>query len=173
LFFWEQFKSNPDVLPLLSNKTGLFAAFKAQVADEYLAKTSEQDLHFIAYCCLLWDIHQQKDQTLLNTATDIFFGHFAATIFPPESRRDDLSKLKREIRKHLAQRWNIRPEIRESFKTNDDGVTFSLIARINGYAPCPLLTLQGKRLKPTRIKAYQDVLEGLQQDSLKLDVLKI
>jgi len=169
LFFWQQFKSNPDALPLLSNKTGLIIAFKAQVSQAYLEKTTEQEQHFIAYCCLLWDIHQQKNQALLATTTDIFFGHFAATIFPAESRRDNINKLKCDIRKHLAQRWNIRPEIKESFSSDEDGVSFSLIARISGYAPCPLLTISGKRLKPTRIKAYQTVWKGLEQGTLKLE----
>lgn len=117
---------------------------------------------------MLWDIHQQKDQNLLNTATDSFFGHFAATIFPAESRRDDINKLKREIRKHLAQQWNIRPDIRESFSSGEGGVSFSLIARISGDAPCLLLKISGKRLKPTRLKAYQTVLKGLQDGTLQL-----
>jgi len=170
LFFWGQFKRNPDALPLLTEKTGLMTAFKAQVGSTYLENTAEHDLHFTAYCCLLWDIHQQKNQPLLDTATFTFFGHFAATIFPAESRRDDINKLKREITKLLAQRWNIRPEVRESFTQDDESVTFQLIARMGGYAPCPLLTLQGKRLKPTRIKAYQSVLKQLQDGTLKLDM---
>ncbi|MBL4775347.1 MAG: hypothetical protein JKY87_04760 [Mariprofundus sp.] len=169
LFFWQQFKNNPDALPLLSNKTGLINAFKAQVGNAYLENTSEQEQHFIAYCCLLWDIHQQKNQSLLNIATDTFFGHFSATIFPAESRRDDVNKLKREIRRYLAQLWNIRPDIRESFTENEGEITFSLIARISGHAPCPLLTINGKRLKPTRLKAYQTALARLQQGALKVD----
>jgi len=169
LFFWEQFKSNPDALPLLSNNTGLINAFKAQVGTAYLESNSEQEQHFTAYCCLLWDIHQQKNLPLLDTATVTFFGHFAATIFPTETRRDDVNRLKREIRKQLAQQWNIRPDIRESFKESEDGVSFSLIARIGGYAPCLLITLNGKRLKPTRIKACQMALQQLEQGTMALE----
>ena len=42
LFFWQQFQSNPDALPLLSIKTGLIDTFKAQVSHAYLEGTSEQ-----------------------------------------------------------------------------------------------------------------------------------
>ena len=168
LFFWEQFKSNPEALPLLSSRTGLIAMFQTQVGKPYLEQIPEHEQHFIAYCCLLWDIHQQKNHTLLNTVTDVFFGSFAATIFPPESRSHDANKLKQEISKQLAQRWNIRPDIRESFSETDEGISFSLIARINSHAPHTLITLNGKRLKPTRLKACRTVLQQLEQGSLAL-----
>jgi len=172
LFFWQQFKSNPNALLMLSRKTGLIAAFRAQVSPVYLENTTEVEQHFIAYCCLLWDIHQQQNQALLATATETFFGHFSASIFPTEYRSDDVDKLKQEIRKLLAQRWNIRPEIRESFTTDDSKVNFSLIAQIKGSAPCQLHSLEGKRLKPTRIKAYQTVLQQLKDGSLELEAPK-
>ena len=83
-----------------------------------------------------------------------------------------MTRLKREIRKHLAQQWNIRPEIRESFNSNDDEVSFSLVAKISDHAPCELITLKGKRLKPTRIKAYQEVLQKLEQGTLQIEALR-
>jgi len=66
----------------------------------------------------------------------------------------------------------MRPDIRESFKECDDEISFSLIARISGYAPCLLITLKGKRLKPTRMKACQTVLQQLEQGLMELDTPK-
>jgi len=169
LFFWEQFKSNPEALPLLSLRTGLIAIFKTQVGQAYLEQTPEHEQHSVAYCCLLWDIHQQKNHTLLNTVTDVFFGYFAATIFPPESRQHDTNKIKQEISKQLARLWNIRPDIRESFSETEEGISFSLIARMNSHAPHTLITLNGKRLKPTRLKACQMALQQLEQGTIDLE----
>ena len=172
LFFWQQFKCNPNALPLLSIRTGLIVAFSKQVSRAYLERIPEEEQHYTAYCCLLWDIHQQDNKALLNTATYTFFSYFSATIFPSKASKSDPNKLKREIRKHLAQQWNLRPDIRESFRESEDGVSFSLIARIGGYAPVTLITLNGKRLKPTRMKACQTVLQQLEQGLMELDTPK-
>jgi len=172
LFFWNQLRQNTEVLPVVSEMSGLIAVFKKQVGQLYLEQTAESDQHYIAYCCLLWDIHQKKDNSLLDISTFMLFKHFSATIFPAKAKRDDVKKLTREIQKILAQQWNIRPEIKESFVTGEDAVSFSLIARMGGYSPCELITLKGKRLKPTRLKAYQNVIKQLTDGALNLDMPK-
>jgi len=131
LFFLEQFKHNPDVLAQLSMSTGLIGIFRNQVGAAYLENTPEHEQHYSAYCCLIWDIHQQKNHALLDTTTIKLFGHFSASIFPSRSKRTDINKLKQEIRKKLAQKWNVRPEIKESFHEYARGITFSLIARVS------------------------------------------
>jgi len=172
LFFWKQFRNNPNALPLIAVKTGLTIAFQKQVGQTYLDKTAEHEQHYNAYCCLLWDIYQNKNHSLLDISTYALFNHFAATIFPATAVRDDINKLKREIQKALAQQWNIRPEIKESFTTENEEVTFSLIARMGGYPPIKLLTQIGKRLKPTRLKAYQTALNQLENGALNIELPK-
>ncbi len=167
LFFWRQFRTNHDLLPDLSGKTGLYDAFKRQVPKNYLKRTEEEEIHFTAYCCLLWDIQQRKENQLLTIATDKLFAHYAATLFPVEQRQTDPALLKRSIRKQLAAQWNIRPEIKESFQTGKEEVTFSLLAKIPGHHPYELITLQGKRLKPTRLKAHQNLLRYLEEGTYK------
>jgi len=163
LFFLDHFKKNPDVLAQLSMNTGLMGIFRSQVGSSYLDKTPEYEQHYTAYCCLLWDIHQQKNHILLDTTTTKLFGHFATSIFPSRSQRTDINKLKQEIRKKLAQAWNERPEIKESFHEHAKGITFSLIARLSNQPNRALITIEGKRLKPTRLKAYQTVIEKLEK----------
>lgn len=169
LTFWRQFGGNPEGLRRMIAQSGLLEVFQKQAGEGYLSRTSQEEQCHVAYCCLLWDIHQQGDKQLLELATNRLFGHFAATLFPAEIRRDDPIQIKRDIRKQLALRWHIRPEIRESFKTTDSSVTLSLLAIMPGYHPYRLLTMEGKRLKPTRLMLYRKVLEYLEAGTLHLD----
>jgi hypothetical protein len=169
LHLWKQLRNNPEGLSLVVTQSGLLEAFKRQAGAAYIGKGTHESNCYTAYCCLLWDIQQQKDLHLLEMATGRLFSHFAATLFPSQGRRDDPKQLKLEIRKQLALRWHIRPEIRESFKTTDDRVEFTLLAKMSGYHPYRLLTVTGKRLKPTRLKACHLLLDNLESGVLQLE----
>ncbi|QYZ67056.1 MAG: hypothetical protein OI74_15635 [Gammaproteobacteria bacterium (ex Lamellibrachia satsuma)] len=170
LFFWRQLRENPELLTAVSQQSGLHDALKRQADAGWLSHTEIEMQHYTAYCCLLWDLKVQKEQQLLVIATDRLFAHFSSSLFPSERKQSDPEQLKREIRKRLAQQWNIRPEIKESFHTTDDAVTFTLLARLPAHHPVELIVLQGKRLKPTRLKACQDLLRDLEAGLFKSDM---
>lgn len=173
LFFYQQFQNNGEILGEVARRTQLLSLFRKQCTAGYLESTPDSVLCYQAFCSLLWDLKQHREHILLQTATDQLFHHFAATLFPAQGSRTDLRYLKREIISQLARRWHLRPAIKESFKTLNPGtaeeeISFSLIAKIQGYHPYTLLTLEGRRLKTTRLKAYQGVHDALQHGSLKL-----
>ncbi|WP_177417988.1 hypothetical protein [endosymbiont of Lamellibrachia barhami] len=167
LFFWRQLRENPELLTAVSQQSGLHDALKRQADAGWLAQTEIETQHYTAYCCLLWDLKIQREQQLLATATDRLFAHFSSSLFPTERKQSDPEQIKREIRKILAQQWNMRPEIKESFQTSDDVVTFTLLAKLPGHHPLELTVLQGKRLKPTRLKACQGLLRDLEAGRYK------
>ena len=163
LHFWNLFQQGAEVFNQFCHTSGLTQAFKGQTTEEYQQHYSPEQLQYTAYCCLLWDLQINKNSALLHMATDRLFAHYIASNFPKEAAKHSVEQLKREIRKHLAKQWQLRPEIRESFKTEDDKVEFTLIARIPGYHPKSLITIEGVRLKTTRLNACKQLLQQLQQ----------
>ena len=119
---------------------------------------------FTALCVILWDIHCQKEVQATQIIRN-FIEHYIAQLFPKKKHQSETQEnIVKEISKLLYQQWGIKPEIRESFKTDDDSVEFSLIARTHEYHPAVLITVKDKRLKPTRKKAYRTLLDLLKSD---------
>jgi hypothetical protein len=125
---------------------------------------------FTAYCILLFDANEAGNVNLVQGMTKGFIVHFMPTLFPAQAKITDSKLLKKEIAKQLALKWNIRPEIKESLVTSDEKVSFSLIAKLPRMAPLVLITVEGARLKPTRLICYQKLLERLEHNVLKIDL---
>lgn len=163
LQLWQQFHQGGEVFTLFCQSSGLVTAFTSQISEEYQQQYTAEQLQYTAYCCLLWDLKVNQETSALHNATERLFAHFMASIFPTEAAKITPEQLKREIRKCLAEQWQLRPEIKESYKVEDDHVEFSLLAHISGYHPKALIKLEGKRLKPTRLNACKELLQQLQQ----------
>ncbi len=131
-------------------------------------KTNTSDyseVSFTAFCIILWDMHCKKETKQAKQIIRSFIEHYITQLFPNnKNHQPTQDELIKNISKALYQEWHIKPEIRESFKTKDDSVTFSLIAKITGFHPVTLITLEGERLKPTRKKAYKTLDEILKSD---------
>ena len=126
-----------------------------------------QTLCFTVFCILLWDIHENDDAYCEQLINGLVI-HFLPTLYPKQVKSTDIAHLKQSAVKSIAKRWHNKPEIKESFKIENDIVLFSLIAKLPQYAPVTLLEINGKRLKPTRLSAYQALLNGLESGSLAL-----
>ena len=163
LHFWNLFLQGNDVFTSFCQSSGLTEAFKQQISTGYQQQNSIEKLHYTAYCCLLWDLHQHNESSLLTKVTDQLYSHYIATSFPAEAASKTPQQLNREIVKRLFQQWQLRPEIKESYKTEDDVVSFTLLAKTAGYHTVEVITLQGKRLKPTRLAAARRLLEQLEK----------
>ncbi len=165
LHFWEQFLNGAEVFALFCQTSGLIKAFKSQISEEYIQHHTPDQLQYRGYCCLLWELQENKESSLLHNATERLFAHYISAIFPKGSSKQDPERLKREIRKHLAEQWQVRPEIKESYTSEDESIQYSLIAKISGYHPKTLITINGKRLKPTRLEACKQILDKLQRQT--------
>ncbi len=162
LDLWQGFCGGAQVLRLCCDNSGLTRIFLRQAPEGYLRANSEDAVRLDAYCALLHDLRQRDQTQLLARLTDQLFSHYIAGIYPAEAAAPGEQELKRAIRGHLARQWNLRPEIRESYRTEENGVVFTLIAKTAGFHPLELITLQGNRLKPTRLAACRQLHEQLE-----------
>ena len=113
-----------------------------------------------AYCIILWDAVANNNKLKINLTSGLV-NHYLPTLYPNKAKEKTPEQLKKDIAKCLAQQWHLKPEIKESFTTAEEGVTFSLTAKVKGYSTTTLITLQGKRLNITRTKAYKACLAHL------------
>ncbi|PCI37504.1 MAG: hypothetical protein COB46_13370 [Rhodospirillaceae bacterium] len=97
--------------------------------------TALGELSYIAYCIVLFDAHSHNHELVVTAMTDVFVRHTLPMVYSGEGKLNDVAYLKRCIASELSSQWKVRPEIKESFVTDDDKVTFTLIAK--GQGPCP------------------------------------
>lgn len=128
---------------------------------------SYKQLCFAAFCIVLWDMSVTGNEKLANRTINSLITHFVPQLFPKKPVYNS-ETAKKEIAKLLSTIWARRPELKESFNTTADEVTYSLIAKLPDHAPVTLLTLTGKRLKPTRQKTCAKILSLLEMGALKL-----
>ena len=135
--------------------SNLLDAFK--IDKEIKFESSEYgEINFTSLCIILWDMHCKNEAKLCKQIIQSFFEHYIPQIFPNSIKKQlTQEELIKDISKNLYQKWNIKPDIKESFKITEDVVTFSLIAKTTEFHPVTLLTLEGKRLKPIRKKCYK------------------
>ncbi len=127
------------------------------------------ELCYAAFCIVLWDMHEHDNSPLANRTVKGFVSHFLPQLFPKQPSLKDPETIKKEIARQLYLLWGERPEIKESFITTDDKVEFTLLAKLKKHSPVTLLCMQGKRLKPTRLKSCARVLELLEMGALKIE----
>ena len=130
------------------------------------AEQEYKKLCYAAFCIVLWDMQVNDNRALAVRTVKGYINHFLPQLFPKQNKSKDADTVKKDIAALLYKKWGVRPQITESFQTNDDSVTYTLIARIDKHSPVTLLSMQGKRLKPTRLKTCIKALELLEMQSL-------
>jgi len=118
-----------------------------------------------AYCIIVWDAALNK-APLLDTLTKGLVDHYLPTLYPNKAKPKTPEQFKKDIARLLAEQWQLRAEIKESFKTSDTTVEFSLLAKVPQYRTLTLLTLTGEKLKSTRLKAYKQCLLRLEKETI-------
>lgn len=155
---WQEILASGKHLMDLAQRTGLNQWFE-QPLDPIPEKAA-----YKSWCLLLFHLHQKPDSAAWKAATEGFYRHYFAGLFPsqPVQKASSLDDLKKQVARLLRQSWGQGVEIRESFKEEADKVAFSLKFKTQNHAWQTLLTLEGRRLKPTRLQAYKELLEQLE-----------
>ena len=156
-YAWQQLIISGHCLQEIIEGSGATAFFHLDTHVDY----AKQCYH--AYCIILWDAANNND-ALKEKLTTGLVNHYLPTLYPSKAKDRTPEQLKKEMTKLLTQQWGIKPDIKESFTTSQDEVTFSLIAKLKGYSTTTLITLTGKRLNMTRNKAYKTCLKQLESE---------
>lgn len=161
-YAWQQLIQSNHCLNEIAEKSGLLAFFhiNTEHADYKLQC-------FNAYCIVLWDAALNNNK-LKDNLTFGLVNHYLPTLYPTKSKGKTPQQLQKEIAKLLGEQWQLKPEIKESFSTTAECVTFSLTAKLKGYSTYTLITLNGKRLNITKNKAYKVCLKQLQNEKTPL-----
>ncbi len=149
----------------LVNRIGLFSAVSRQTT----LPQQEPELAYRLYCGLLDDLERGEEFRLLEIATDFLFLHAFRGLFPDRAvARPDASSAEglragalSRLRKHFKQAV----EIKESFRQAEDSVEFRLRLKLRERWH-DLPPHSGKRLKPTRLAAWQHLLDTLKRGEM-------
>lgn len=160
-YAWQQLIISGRCLQEIMEGSGATAFFHLDTHNAY----AKQCYH--AYCIVLWDAAVNND-ALKEKLTTGLVNHYLPTLYPSKAKEKTPEQLRKEVAKVLTMQWGIKPDIKESFTTSEDEVTFSLIAKLKGYSSTTLLTLTGKRLNITRIKTYKACLKQLQSETIAM-----
>ncbi len=150
---------------LIKNKSHIIEIMEKANALKYftIKHDNQQDYDqccFACYCIII-GISKNQNDPLSESLTYGYFKHFLPTLFPKTDNSKDLKYLNQQITHNLKKRWNKTITLKESYQVQTDNVTFTLIAKVQDYQDTQLITLQGNRLNPTRLKAYQEVSQQL------------
>lgn len=148
----------------LVNRIGLIAAISTQMR----LPAPDEELAYQLYCGLIDDLERSKEYRLLEIATDYFFRHAFLSMFPNKAPEKKVARSPEGLRASVIARLRKqlkRPfELKESFYQGDEQVEFSLRLKLDGHWSC-FPSHIGKRLKPTRLGAYEHLLEALESGS--------
>jgi hypothetical protein len=128
---------------------------------KYVESNNNTSINYMLYIILLFDIKNRGDENLVKLMTFGFVNHFLPTISTGQITQNKTDKLKTELRTLLRKTYHIKIEVKESFNIENNQVNFKLFAKSKEYQPLQLIKLNGKRLKPTRINAYQQIIDNL------------
>ena len=169
VLLWQQLITDKKYIQQIVEASGLLNYF---IFGQGLAPDTSQykEQCFTAYCILIFDASEAGNNNLVIGLTKGLVVHFMPALYPEQPKVTDSKLLKNQIAKQLALKWGLRPEIKESFITNEGRVSFSLVCKLRRRPPVTLITLEGNRLKPTRLKAYQALLEDLGNNTLKIEL---
>ncbi len=150
---------------LIKNKSHIIEIMEKANALKYFTIKHENQQDYDQCCfacyCIIIGISKNQNDPLSESLTYGYFKHFLPTLFPKTDNSKDLKYLSQQITHNLKKRWNKTTTLKESYQVQTDNVTFTLIAKVQDYQDTQLITLQGKRLNPTRLKAHQEVLQQL------------
>jgi hypothetical protein len=157
-YAWQQLISAGRCIQEVIENSGATTFFHLNTQSDYAKQC------YNVYCIILWDAAANNNK-LKNNLTSGLINHYFPTLYPNKAKEKSPEQLKKEVAKQLSQQWQLKAEIKESFTTEEE-VTFSIIAKIKGYSGVTLITTTGKRLNNTRLKAYKQCIEQLNQAPL-------
>jgi hypothetical protein len=160
-YAWQQLLTSGNCLQEVMENSGATTFFHLNTEKDYAKQC------YNAYCIILWDATVNNNK-LQNNLTSGLVNHYLPTLYPSKAKDKTPEQLKKDIAKSLAQQWHLKPEIKESFITTEEGVTFSITAKAKGYSTTTLTTVNGKRLNITRNKAYNTCLKQVQSTTIPL-----
>lgn len=154
----EKLIGNRGKIADLVNRIGLFRA----IATQATLPQMDAELAYKIYCGLLDDLHQTEHFRLFELATARFFEFSFRGLFPHRSATEktgtDLSALRQRAESKLRKAFNQPFEFKESFTAENDQVSFHLRIKLkNRWHHLP--SHQGSRLKPTRLAAYEALIQ--------------
>ena len=154
---------------LIKNKSHIIEIIEKANALKYFTIKHENQQDYEQCCfscyCIIIGISKNQNNPLSDALTYGYFKHFLPTLFPKTDNSKDIKYLNQQIIHNLKKRWNKTITLKESYQIDqnaeEDAVNFKLIAKLKDYQDTELIHQQGKRLKPTRLKAYQELLQQL------------
>lgn len=158
-YAWHQLLISGNCLQEVMESSGATSFFHLNTKQAYSTQC------FNAYCIILWDASTNNSK-LRETLTSGLVNHYLPTIYPNKAKEKTPEQFKKDIAKLLASHWQAKPEIKESFIASDEGVSFSIIAKLKGHSVSKLITLEGKRLNITRKKAYEACLKQIEFEAV-------
>lgn len=158
---WQQLIVSGYCLSDIIERSGASAYLQFDTQSDY------QKQCYNAYCIILWDV-TLHDKVLAQALTKGLVDHYLPTLFPTKAKQKTPEQFKKDIAKILTQQWGIKPNIKESFTTDIDSVTFSLLAKTKGYATMLLVTEVGRRLNNTRLKACERCLKNIEKQAIPM-----
>ena len=160
LALWDQLVANGGYILDLVQRIELFFWLKVP------AGSNPRDWAYAAYCIFLHSLHGSGNSQLFELATGKFLYHHYLGLYPKSatSKKIPAEQLRQRALVRLRKRWGLAAELKESFVTDDkEGVQFSLRIKPQGEGWHTLLTEQGERLKPTRLAAYNRLLQEMEE----------
>lgn len=158
-------------------RIGLLAMAAGQNAtlQNLQARSDFADWAFKLYCGLLDDLSRQPEQTLFELACPRLILHHFVGLYPksPQPKKADPEQLRQKAIRQLQKYWGAEIQLKESFQTSEQTVTFALRLKPPGAAWIELLQLTGSRLKTVRIQGYQQLLAGLKNGEYRREVLEV
>ena len=160
-YAWQQLIGAGRCLQEVIENSGATAFFHLNTQTDYALQC------YNAYCIILWDA-ANNNKALKNTLTNGLVNHYFPTLYPNKAKDQTPAQLKKDLAKLLTKQWQLKPEIKESFETNENEVTFSLLAKLPRHSATTLISITGKRLNNTRLKAYKQCLTQLTKQPIAL-----
>ena len=144
----------------LVNRIGLISVISSQTN----LPSPDAELAYQLYCGLIDDLDRADEFALLEIGTDYFFRHAFLSLYPSKIPRKAAEKSPEGLRASVMGRLRKffrRPfEIKESFRQEETSVEFHLKIKFDGRWH-DLPTYVGKRLKSTRMDAYEHLLNDM------------
>lgn len=147
---WQRLIEDKQAIVELAEKSGL-----AVYAKLNSHKTDYPQQCWFCYCV----VFAQAETVLVQALSEGFVLHYLPIFFPKIKPLSELVVLQKQLNRLLQKKYSQRVLLKESFQTNADGVSFSLLLKLANQKPEVLLTQTGKRLKSTRLAVYKQVVK--------------
>lgn len=160
LDYWQRFVLQRGIIADLVRRAGMYQATGLSQRPD----VNDDELCFHLYCVLLDSLAQQNNEQLLHIAVERFFVYHWRQQFPTEVQanpeRPNVTALRQRLERRLKKQYGNKAKLKESFEQSAKKVSFRLLLVLPNQVPQELIRLDGQRLKPTRVRAYERALDN-------------